>query len=49
MHQLRVELAELGLPALDALEVDAIAAFVGSERPLQGLAGFVDWRLCGAL
>jgi hypothetical protein len=49
VHQLRVELAELGLPALDALEVDAIAAFVGSERPLQGLAGFVDWRLCGAL
>jgi hypothetical protein len=45
----RVEVAELGLPALDALRTDAIALFVGPERPLQGLAGFVDWRLCGAL
>jgi hypothetical protein len=46
---LRVELAELGLPALDALEVDALAVLVGPERPLQGLAGFADWRLCGAI
>jgi hypothetical protein len=46
---LRVELAELGLPALDALDVDALAVPVGPERPLQGLAGFADWRLCGAL
>ncbi|BDG06931.1 M17 family peptidase N-terminal domain-containing protein [Anaeromyxobacter paludicola] len=46
---LRLELAELGLPALDALDVDALAVFVGPERPLQGLAGFADWRLCGAL
>ncbi len=46
---LRLELAELGLPALDALRVDALAVFVGPERPLQGLAGFADWRLCGAL
>jgi hypothetical protein len=45
----RIELAELGLPALDALDVDAVAVFVGPERPLQGLAGFADWRLCGAL
>lgn len=46
---LRIEVAELGLPALDALEVDALLVFVGQERPLQGLAGFADWRLCGAL
>ncbi len=46
---LRIEVADLGLPALDALEVDALAVFVGPERPLQGLAGYADWRLCGAL
>jgi hypothetical protein len=45
----RIEVAELGLAAVDALRTDAIAVFVGPERPLQGLAGFVDWRLCGAL
>ena len=45
----RIETAELGLPALDALEVDALAVFVGPERPLQGLAGFTDWRLCGSI
>jgi hypothetical protein len=45
----RIEFAELGLPALDALRTDAIAVFVGPERPLQGLAGFLDWRLCGAI
>jgi hypothetical protein len=46
---LRIEVAELGLPALDALDVDALLVFVGQERPLQGLAGFADWRLCGAI
>jgi len=45
----RVESGDLSLAALDALEVDSIAAFVGPERPLQGLAGLVDWRLCGAV
>ncbi len=45
----RLEIVDLGLPGLDALDVDAIAVFVGPERPLQGLAGYVDWRLCGAL
>src|SRR5512138_627060 len=39
----------MGLPAIDALEVDALALFVGPERPLQGLAGFADWRLCGLI
>ena len=47
--RLRIEVADLGLPALDALHVDALAIFVGAERPLRGLAGWADWRLCGAL
>ena len=46
---LKIEVAELGLPASDALDVDALAVFVGPERPLQGLAGYADWRMCGAL
>jgi hypothetical protein len=46
---LRIEVADLGLAAIDALDVDAVAVFVGPERPLQGFAGFVDWRMCGAL
>jgi hypothetical protein len=46
---LRIEPADLDLDALDALDVDSLAVFVGPERPLQGLAGWVDWRLCGAL
>jgi hypothetical protein len=46
---LRIEVAELGLSAIDALDVDAVAIFVGPERPLQGFAGFADWRLCGAI
>jgi len=45
----RIDTAELGLAAVDALDVDALAVFVGPERPLQGLAGFADWRLCGLL
>jgi hypothetical protein len=45
----RIETAELGLPAIDALDTDALALFVGPERPLQGLAGFADWRLCGLI
>ncbi len=46
---LRIEVAELGLQAIDGLDVDAVAVFVGPERPLQGFAGFADWRLCGAI
>jgi leucyl aminopeptidase len=42
---------EIGLEGLDALGgVDALLLFVGEdERPLQGSAGYVDWRLCGQL
>jgi hypothetical protein len=46
---LKIEVAELGLSAVDALDVDALAVPVGPERPLQGLAGYADWRLCGAI
>lgn len=46
---LRIEAGDLSLTALDALDVDSLAVFVGAERPLQGLAGWADWRLCGAL
>jgi hypothetical protein len=45
----RIEVADLSLATLDALDVDALAVLVGPERPLQGLGGLVDWRLCGAL
>ncbi|HET8732287.1 MAG TPA: hypothetical protein VFM45_00805, partial [Anaeromyxobacteraceae bacterium] len=45
----RLEVADLSLAVLDALDVEALAVLVGPERPLQGLAGLVDWRLCGAL
>jgi len=45
----RVEVADLSLASLDALEVDSLAAFVGAERPLTGLAALVDWRLAGAV
>lgn len=46
---LRLETADLELASLDALEVDALAVPVGPDRPLGGLAAFVDWRLCGAI
>ncbi|WP_224370802.1 M17 family peptidase N-terminal domain-containing protein [Hyalangium versicolor] len=42
---------EVGLDGLDALTgVDALCLFVAEDdRPLPGTAGYVDWRLCGAL
>jgi hypothetical protein len=46
---LRIEVAELGLAALDTLDVDALGVPVGPERPLQGFAGYADWRMCGAI
>jgi hypothetical protein len=49
MAAVRIETADLGLAAVDALDVEALAIFVGPERPLQGLAGFADWRLCGLI
>jgi hypothetical protein len=47
---IQIALAELNLAALDAAEADGIALFVAKdERPLRGLAGLCDWRLCGTL
>lgn len=42
---------DIGLEALDSLDgYDALCLFVGEDqRPLRGAAGYVDWRLCGAL
>ena len=42
---------DANLQGLDSLEgVDALCLFVGEDdRPLPGSAGYVDWRLCGAL
>ena len=38
------------LPGLDSLEIEALAIFVFQDvRPLKGVAGYIDWRLCGAL
>jgi hypothetical protein len=46
----RIELANLSLAALDVGEADGLALFVAKdERPLRGLAGLCDWRLCGSL
>ncbi len=47
--RLRLELAELSLASLDAIEADSLAAFVGAERPLTGLPCLIDWRLAGAV
>lgn len=48
---MRLSFAEAGLAGLDALQgVEAACLFVfEDERPLRGLAGYVDWRLCGEL
>jgi hypothetical protein len=38
------------LAALDELEVESLGVFCwAGVRPLSGAAGFLDWRLCGAL
>jgi hypothetical protein len=42
---------EPSLEAIDALSgVDAVCLVVtDDDRPLQGAAGFLDWRMCGGL
>lgn len=38
------------LAGLDAMELESLALFVFKDiRPLKGVAGFVDWRLCGTV
>jgi len=40
-----------GFESLDSLaDVEALCVFVGQdERPLRGIAGYLDWRMCGGL
>jgi hypothetical protein len=41
-------LLEPSLAALDSLNADALViSLTTDERPLRGLAGYLDWRLCG--
>jgi len=38
------------LAGLDALKLESLALFVFQDvRPLRGVAGYIDWRLCGSL
>ena len=40
----------LTMEAVDQADAEALCLFVGAdERPLTGLAGLTDWRLCGRL
>lgn len=46
----RVRPCALDAAALDALPIDAFALFVSEdERPLWGLGGLLDWRMCAGL
>lgn len=46
----QVPVIPITLPKLDGLAGDAIAVFCWSDvRPLAGVAGYIDWRVCGAL
>lgn len=45
-----VNLARGDLAGLDALRPEALAVFCFSDvRPISGAAGYLDWRLCGAI
>lgn len=47
---LNVRLSPLSLGGLDRMGAEDLLLFIQEEeRPLQGAAGLVDWRLCGAL
>ena len=40
----------LTMEAVDQADAEALCLFVAAdERPLTGLAGLADWRLCGRL
>lgn len=46
----RAAFVEPTLAAVDALDCEALAIAICSDvRPLAGLAGYVDWRMCGRL
>lgn len=47
---LRLRVHELNLHGIDTLPASDLLLFIRpQDRPLQGLAGLVDWRLCGGL
>ena len=48
---MNVSAHEVGFESLDNLSgVDSLCVFVSEdERPLRGVAGYLDWRLCGQL
>jgi hypothetical protein len=44
------QLLALSLESVDQAEVDSLAlGLFSDERPLRGVAGLIDWRLCGML
>ena len=45
-----MELSYGDLDGLDALDHEALGVFCWSDaKPLAGVAGYLDWRMCGAL
>lgn len=45
-----LQFCDVNLRALDECQADVLALTLFSDqRPLRGLAGLVDWRMCGAL
>ncbi len=47
---MEVRFVPLDLARLDGLRMEVLALpFFEDERPLKGVAGLCDWRLCGAL
>lgn len=46
----RAAFVEPSLSAVDALDCESLAICICSDvRPLAGVAGYVDWRLCGRI
>ena len=46
---MQLTLDETSLSSLDSMGgIEALCAFIGeNDRPLKGLAGYADWRMCG--
>lgn len=45
-----ISLKSADLAGLDAVDFESIGLFCWADvRPLVGVAGYIDWRLCGAL
>lgn len=45
-----IEHLDASFAALDTLEVETLALYLLTDRrPLRGVAGVIDWRLCGEL